>query len=98
MVIQNINFTLHLDEKLALISDNIAGRTTLVKLLPRLYDATEGQILLDGIDRREYGGEHLRHEIGVIFQDYLHYDLLVRENIGFGKVDPLGGRRAWQKA
>jgi ATP-binding cassette, subfamily B, bacterial len=92
MVVQNINFTLHPNEKLALIGENGAGKTTLVKLLARLYDPTEGQILLDGIDLREYDVEDLRQEIGVIFQDYMRYDLLVRENIGFGKVDSLGDR------
>ena len=77
MVVQNINFILHPNEKLALIGENGAGKTTLVKLLPRLYDPTEGQILLDGIDLREYDVEDLRREIGVIFQDYMRYDLLV---------------------
>jgi ATP-binding cassette subfamily B protein len=92
MVIQNINFTLHPSEKLALIGENGAGKTTLVKLLARLYDPTEGQILLDGTDLREYDVEDLRREIGVIFQDYMRYDLLVRENIGFGKVEALDNR------
>ena len=92
MVIQNISFTLHPDEKLALIGENGAGKTTLVKLLARLYDPTEGQILLDGTDLREYDVEDLRREIGVIFQDYMRYDLLVRENIGFGKVEALDNR------
>jgi ATP-binding cassette subfamily B protein len=92
MVVQHINFCLHPNEKLALIGENGAGKTTLVKLLARLYDPTEGQILLDGIDLREYDVEDLRREIGVIFQDYMRYDLLVRENIGFGKVDSLDDR------
>jgi ATP-binding cassette subfamily B protein len=92
MVVQHINLFLHPNEKLALIGENGAGKTTLVKLLARLYDPTEGQILLDGIDLREYDVEDLRREIGVIFQDYMRYDLLVRENIGFGKVDSLGDR------
>ena len=92
MVVQNINFVLHPDEKLALIGENGAGKTTLVKLLARLYDPTEGRILLDGTDLREYDVEDVRREIGVIFQDYMRYDLLVRENIGFGKVDSLGDR------
>ena len=52
------------------------GKTTLVKLLARLYDPTEGAILLDGIDLREYNVEDLRREIGVIFQDYLRFDML----------------------
>ena len=90
-----------------LIGENGAGKTTLVKLLARLYDPTEGQILLDGVDLREYDVEDLRREIGVIFQDYMRYDMLVRENIGFGKVESLGDRpriesaaraRAWRRA
>jgi ATP-binding cassette subfamily B protein len=98
MVVQNINFSLHPDEKIALIGENGAGKTTLVKLLARLYDPTEGQILLDGTDLREYDVEDLRREIGVIFQDYMRYDLLVRENIGFGKVDSLDDRTRVESA
>jgi ATP-binding cassette, subfamily B, bacterial len=90
LVVQNISFCLHRDEKIALIGENGAGKTTLVKLLARLYDPTEGQILLDGIDLREYDVDDLRREIGVIFQDYMRYDLLIRENIGFGKIESLG--------
>jgi ATP-binding cassette subfamily B protein len=89
LVVQNITFHLHPYEKVALIGENGAGKTTLVKLLARLYDPTEGQILLDGIDLREYDVEDLRREIGVIFQDYLRYDMLARENIGFGKVESM---------
>ncbi len=89
MVVQNINFELHPSEKLALIGENGAGKTTVVKLLARLYDPSQGQILLDGIDLREYDVEDLRREIGVIFQDYMRYDMFVRENIGFGKIDAL---------
>ncbi len=88
-VVRNINFELHHHEKIALIGENGAGKTTLVKLLARLYDPTEGQILLDGIDLREYDVEDLRKEIGVIFQDYMRYDLSIHENIGFGKVEAL---------
>ena len=90
LVVQNINFSLHPHEKIALIGENGAGKTTLVKLLARLYDPTAGQILLDGIDLREYDVDDLRREIGVIFQDYMRYDLLIRENIGFGKIESLG--------
>jgi ATP-binding cassette subfamily B protein len=89
MVVQNIHFRLYPGEKLALIGENGAGKTTLVKLLARLYDPTGGRILLDGIDLREYDVEDLRREIGVIFQDYMRYDMLVRENIGFGKIEAL---------
>jgi ATP-binding cassette subfamily B protein len=88
-VVRHINFRLHPAEKVALIGENGAGKTTLVKLLARLYDPTEGQILLDGVDLREYDVDDLRREIGVIFQDYMRYDMLVRENIGFGKIEAL---------
>ena len=65
---------------------NAAGKTTLTKLLARLYDPTEGRILLDGVDLREYDLESLRRAIGVIFQDFVHYDLRFDENIGVGQI------------
>jgi ATP-binding cassette, subfamily B, bacterial len=89
LVIQDINFRLERNEKIALIGENGAGKTTLVKLLARLYDPTAGQILLDGVDLREYSVEDLRREIGVIFQDYMRYEMLAKENIGFGKVEEM---------
>ena len=89
LVVQNISFSLHQTEKMALIGENGAGKTTLVKLLARLYDPTRGRILLDGVDLREYDVDGLRREIGVIFQDYMRYDMLARENIGFGKIESL---------
>jgi ATP-binding cassette subfamily B protein len=92
MVVENINFRLETSEKIALIGENGAGKTTLVKLLARLYDPTAGQILLDGVDLREYDVEDLRKEIGVIFQDYMRYELLAKENIGFGKIEDLDDR------
>src|SRR3954452_8434882 len=88
-VVQNINFRLDTGEKVALIGQNGAGKTTLVKLLARLYDPTAGRILLDGVDLREYSVEDLRREIGVIFQDYMRYEMLAKENIGFGKVEEM---------
>lgn len=98
LVVRNINFRLDPAEKVALIGENGAGKTTLVKLLARLYDPTEGCILLDGVDLREYDVENLRREIGVIFQDYLRYDLLARENIGFGKLESLRDHSRIEKA
>jgi ATP-binding cassette, subfamily B, bacterial len=98
LVVSNINFRLEPAEKVALIGENGAGKTTLVKLLARLYDPTEGCILLDGIDLREYDVEDLRREIGVIFQDYLRYDMLARENIGFGKLESLADQGRIQAA
>jgi ATP-binding cassette subfamily B protein len=74
-------------ERIALVGENGAGKTTLVKLLARLYDPTEGRILLDGVDLRDYQVEDLRNEIGVIFQDYMRYDMLAGENIGFGRIN-----------
>ncbi len=98
LVIRNINFLLEPSGKVALVGQNGAGKTTLVKLLARLYDPTEGRILLDGIDLRDYSVEDLRKEIGVIFQDYLRYDLKVSENIGFGKIEDLDDRLRIERA
>jgi ATP-binding cassette subfamily B protein len=92
-VVRDISFRLDAGEKVALIGQNGAGKTTLVKLLARLYDPTGGRILLDGVDLREYDVEDLRREIGVIFQDYMRYDAIVRENIGFGKIEALDDDR-----
>jgi ATP-binding cassette, subfamily B, bacterial len=88
-VVTDLNFSLRPGEKIALVGENGAGKTTITKLIARLYDPTEGQILLDGIDLREYDAEALRNEIGVIFQDYMRYDMSVNLNIGFGKVAEL---------
>jgi len=76
-------------ESIALVGLNGAGKTTLIKLLTRLYDPTEGQILLDGIDLREYDLKTLHQRFGVIFQDYVRYQFSVRENIGFGQIEDL---------
>ncbi len=81
-VLSDVSFRFDPGERIALVGENGAGKTTLVKLLARLYDPTEGRILLDGVDLREYRSRSLRHEIGVIFQDYMRYDMLVSENIG----------------
>ena len=70
-----------------MVGENGAGKTTLVKLLARFYDPSEGVILLDGKDLREYDLEDLRHQIGVIFQDFIRYDLTVKENIGLGQIE-----------
>jgi ATP-binding cassette subfamily B protein len=85
--IRNLSFELRAGEKLALVGENGAGKTTLVKLLARLYEPTEGRILLDGTDLQDYDPESLRASIGVIFQDYQRYQLKVRENIAVGDID-----------
>ena len=84
---RNLNFTLNAGEKIALVGENGAGKTTLVKLLARLYEPTEGRILLDGHDLREYDLNSLRRNIGVIFQDYLRYQMRVSDNIAVGNID-----------
>lgn len=81
-----INFTLNVGEKLALVGENGAGKTTLVKLLARLYEPTEGRILLDGYDIREYGIQDLRMQIGIIFQDFLRYQMTIAQNIATGNI------------
>ena len=84
---RHLSFTLHAGEKLALVGENGAGKTTLVKLLARLYDPTEGRILLDGHDLKEYDLIELRKEVGVIFQDYIRYQMTVSQNIAVGNIE-----------
>jgi ATP-binding cassette subfamily B protein len=87
MVLRDFNFTLSPGERVALIGENGQGKTTVVKLITRLYDPSEGQILLDGVDLREYDLESLHAEIGVIFQDFMRYEMTARENIAVGRVE-----------
>lgn len=86
LVLNGLNFTLRPGERVALIGENGEGKTTIVKLLTRLYDPVEGRILLDGVDLREYDLEGLYREIGVIFQDYMRYEMTARENIAVGQI------------
>jgi ATP-binding cassette subfamily B protein len=86
-VLSNFNFTLCPGERVALIGENGQGKTTVVKLITRLYDPSEGQILLDGIDLREYDLADLHAEIGVIFQDFMRYEMTARENIEVGRIE-----------
>ncbi|MEO8416350.1 MAG: ABC transporter ATP-binding protein [Ginsengibacter sp.] len=89
---RHLNFTLHAGEKLALVGENGAGKTTLVKLLVRLYDPTEGRILLDGHNLQEYDLSDLRAEIGIIFQDFLRYQMTTNENIAMGNIKEINNR------
>lgn len=89
---RHLTFTLHAGEKLALVGENGAGKTTLVKLLARLYEPNEGRILLDGADLRDYDLFELRRNIGIIFQDYLRYQLSFAQNIAVGNIDELNNR------
>ena len=88
--IRELSFDLPVGTKLALVGENGAGKTTLVKLLARLYEPTEGRILLDGRDLREYRLAELRDSVGVIFQDFFRYQLTAGENIAVGRIDRLG--------
>jgi ATP-binding cassette subfamily B protein len=83
-VLQQVSFKIAAGETVALVGQNGAGKTSLIKLLSRLYDPSAGQILLDGVDLRDFALAELRQQVRVVFQDYVHYDLTVRENIGFG--------------
>lgn len=85
--VRHVNFVLRPGESLALVGENGAGKTTLTKLLARLYDPTEGRITLDGRDLREYDLASVRRNIGVIFQDFVRYDLRFDENIGVGEIE-----------
>jgi ATP-binding cassette, subfamily B, bacterial len=95
-VLRDFNFVLAPGERIALIGENGQGKTTVVKLITRLYDVTEGQILLDGVDLRDYSIEDLHHQIGVIFQDFMRYEMTARENIVVGRVGGNGSLESIQ--
>jgi len=84
--VRHLSFRLGAGERLALVGENGAGKTTLTKLLARLYDPDEGGIFLDGVDLREYDVASLHRNIGVIFQDFVRFAMVLRENIGVGEI------------
>jgi ATP-binding cassette subfamily B protein len=90
LVLDGLNFHFRSGERIALIGENGEGKTTIVKLLTRLYDPLEGQVLLDGVDLREYNLEDLYQEIGVIFQDFMRYEMTARDNIAVGRIEQIG--------
>ncbi len=85
--VRNVNLELRPGERVALVGENGAGKTTITKLLARLYDPTEGRITLDGVDLKEYDLAGVRKAIGVIFQDFVRYDMRFDENIGVGEIE-----------
>ena len=85
--VRNVDMALKPGERVALVGENGAGKTTLTKLMARLYDPTEGRITLDGVDLKDYDLVSLRHAIGVIFQDFVRYDMRFDENIGVGEIE-----------
>ncbi len=98
LVLNKLNFHLHPGERVALIGENGEGKTTIVKLLTRLYDPEEGQVLLDGVDLREYSLEDLYREIGVIFQDFMRYEMTARENIAVGRIEQIDNLQSLQES
>jgi ATP-binding cassette subfamily B protein len=98
LVLNGLNFHLRPGERVALIGENGEGKTTIVKLLTRLYDPVEGQVLLDGVDLREYDLEDLYSEIGVIFQDFMRYEMTARENIAVGRIERMNDLELLQES
>lgn len=98
IVLRDLNFHLRRDERVALVGENGQGKTTIVKLITRLYDPTDGQILLDGVDFREYDLEDLYGEIGVIFQDFMRYEMTTGENIAVGRIEELANQDLLREA
>jgi ATP-binding cassette subfamily B protein len=88
-VLRGVSFRVAPGERLALVGENGAGKTTLTKLLTRLYDPTRGEILLDGRTLAEYDPAELHDQVGVIFQDFVRYDLVAEENIAVGRIAAL---------
>jgi len=102
-VLRGVSFHVAPGERLALVGENGAGKTTLTKLITRLYDPTRGEILLDGRPLRDYDPAELHDEVGVIFQDFVRYDMAAEENIAVGRIaalgtDPQGSRAAIEDA
>ncbi len=97
-VLRDLDFRLEPGNRVALIGENGQGKTTFVKLLARLYDPTSGTILLDGVDLRDYSVEELGNEIGIIFQDFMRYEMSARENIGVGRIQEIANERRLEEA
>ena len=96
--LDGVSFHLRPGEKLAIVGENGSGKTTLIKLLARLYRPSSGRILLDGADVRAWEPAAFRRRIGIIFQDFAHYQFLLGENIGAGDAERFHDRQAWQRA
>jgi ATP-binding cassette, subfamily B, bacterial len=98
LILDRLNFRLCPGERVALIGENGQGKTTIVKLITRLYDPSDGQILLDGVDLRDYDLDDLHREMGVIFQDFMRYEMTAGENIAVGRVEEIDNLELLQSA
>ena len=87
--LRHLSFTLKAGETLALVGENGAGKTTIVKLLTRLYDPNEGRITIDGIDLKDFDVDDLRAHVGAIFQDFMRFNFTAGQNIGVGLVEEI---------
>ncbi len=96
--LSNVSFHIRPGDSFAIVGENGSGKTTLIKLLTRLYKPSEGKILFDGTDLGDWNKDKLRQQIGVIFQDFIRYQLLAGENIGVGRVDKIEQEILWQQA
>ncbi len=97
-ILEDFSLQIAPGEKLALVGENGAGKTTLIKLLTGLYEPTSGVIRLNGVDLRRFTVEELHRRIGAIFQDFVHYQRSLRENVGFGDVGRVEDRAAVEAA
>jgi ATP-binding cassette subfamily B protein len=98
LVIKDLDFRIEPGQRIALVGANGQGKTTFVKLMSRLYDPTNGRILLDGVDLRDYDPDSIQREIGVIFQDFVRYDMAARTNIGVGRLEYLDAETKLREA
>ena len=98
LALENVSLQLRPGQSLAVVGENGSGKTTLIKLITRLYEPTQGRILLDGLDLADWDIEALRRRIGVIFQDFGRYQFSVGENIGAGDVDNIDNKERWVEA
>jgi ATP-binding cassette, subfamily B, bacterial len=98
LILTGLDFRIEPGERVALVGENGRGKTTFVKLLARLYEPTDGRILLDGVDLRDYDVEELHKQIGIIFQDFMRYDLPARDNVAVGKIHSVANDREVMRA
>ncbi len=96
--LQDVNLHVKPGEALALVGENGSGKTTLIKLLSRLYEPQQGKVLIDGLDVRQWDEAALRRRVGVIFQDFARYQMLLGENLGAGDVEHFGDQGRWKEA